>query len=291
MKALQIGFTLATLINSSCASVGQFSNRYSNQYNNQFGKQIEKIESDRAAAKGMVYGEGIDKPIVSGTEVSANLPEAKSAVLLLITRGSNLHACTGVFVKQKVLLTAAHCVAGVQATNVRIVFHTHGSSMDHANDQHPAKIRIHEKYDGTPECHADLALLNLSSLPPAGYEPVKLHLDKEKITTDEILLLGYGITDETKKDSMILRQVKKSFKNDIHWKDIYFGIDQKSASGGFCRGDSGAPVFVMVGKERRLLGINSFTVGLEKDRECHTASVAMSAAHFNSWIEKNAKAH
>jgi secreted trypsin-like serine protease len=107
-------------------------------------------------------------------------------------------------------------------------------------------------------------------------------------TNDDVLLIGYGITSENKKDSMQLRRTTKSFKNDIHVKESFLGIDQKTKTGGFCRGDSGAPVFVNVHSVKKLYGINSFTVGVEENKECHTASVAMLVPYFSTWIQTNA---
>lgn len=249
-----------------------------------------RVGRDYDDATGMAYGRASEKPIVNGTEVGAEDAEARSAVLLLITRGSSLHACTGVFVKPKVLFTAAHCVSGVEPRKIRVVFQTRGlAQVESVNDMNPSKIFVHEKYDGKPENYSDVALLMLPQSAPSGYETVALLGEKDKVDSDQVLLLGYGITGETKKDSMVLRKTTKSFKSDVHIKPAYFGIDQKSETGGFCRGDSGAPVFVDVGGKRRLFGINSFTVGLEKDRECHTASVGMASTHFKPWIEKNAK--
>jgi V8-like Glu-specific endopeptidase len=215
--------------------------------------------------------------------------ESKLATLLLITRGSSLHACTAVLIQKRVLLTAAHCLQDVEPKHVRVVFKTNGSPNEGPTDFKAAKLLIHEKYNGKPEGFSDLALVKIAADAPASYEPVPLMTAKEKITGDEITLIGYGITGEDKKDSMILRETKKSFASDIHPKEGYFGIDQKTMGGGFCRGDSGAPIYAMVGGERKLMGINSFTVGIEQNKECHTASVAMPSATFSSWISKNAK--
>lgn len=250
-------------------------------------KKVAEVNADYERARQMAYGGAADKSIVSGTDVGNEESEAKSAILLLITRGSALHVCTSVLVAPKVLLTAAHCVAGVEPSKIRIAFQTRGMGASEAiKDLRPIRIVLHEKYDGTPESKADLALLSLPEKPPRGYTQIPLLSKTEKVAKDDVLLIGYGITGETKSDSMTLRKTTKSWSKEIHLKDGYFGITQSSATGGFCRGDSGAPVLVTIaGGERRLLGLNSFTIGVEKNRECHTASVAMFIPHFKSWIE------
>lgn len=252
-------------------------------------KEAARINADQENARQLAYGGGADNPIVGGSEVAADDSDARSTILILITRGSVLHACTSVLVAPKVLLTAAHCVSKVEPSKVRIVFHKRGGQ-GLVKDLYPSRILLHQKYDGTPESKADVALLALPEKPPAGYSPIQLLSASEKVTSDEVLLLGYGITGESKKDSLTLRKTKKSWAKEIHPKDGFFGITQSTPSGGFCRGDSGAPVVVSVQNgQQRLAGINSFTVGVEKDRECHTASVAMSVPHFKSWIESHAK--
>lgn len=227
--------------------------------------------------------------IVNGRDVAPGSKESRLATLLLITRGSSLHACTAVLIKPRVLLTAAHCVSGVEPKNVRVVFKTNGSPQEGPSDFKAEKLVVHEKYDGKPENFSDLALVKISGEAPKAYEPVALMTAKEKVSSDSVTLIGYGITGEDKKDSMILRETTKSFASDIHAKDGYFGIDQKTRGGGFCRGDSGAPIYAVVGGKRKLMGINSFTVGVEEHKECHTASVAMPSATFSDWINKNAK--
>jgi secreted trypsin-like serine protease len=227
--------------------------------------------------------------IVNGRDVAPGSQDSRLATLLLITRGSSLHACTAVLIQKRVLLTAAHCVQDLEPKNVRVVFKTNGSPQEGPSDFKAEKLLIHEKYNGKPEGFSDLALVKIAADAPAAYEPVPLMTAKEKLTTDSVTLIGYGITSEEKKDSMILRETTKSFANDIHPKPGYFGIDQKTSGGGFCRGDSGAPIYAMVGGKRKLMGINSFTVGVEENKECHTASVAMPSSTFGDWIAKNAK--
>jgi secreted trypsin-like serine protease len=226
--------------------------------------------------------------VVNGVELSANSKDSKLAVLLLMTRGSSLNACTGILISKQIILTAAHCVSGVQPKQIRIVFKNHGTQDEAPSDFKADKIVIHEKFTGSPEGFSDLALVKMLGSAPSDYPSVSLMSANEQPDSDVVTLIGYGITSEDKKDSMVLRETTKSFKSDIHPKIGYFGIDQSSKSGGFCRGDSGAPVFVSVKATRKLFGINSFTVGLEANKECHTASVAMSAAAYSSWITDHA---
>jgi secreted trypsin-like serine protease len=97
-------------------------------------------------------------------------------------------------------------------------------------------------------------------------------------------MLGYGITDEQKQDSLVLRTTKKSYKADSFVKESLIGFNQTNKTGGFCRGDSGAPIYVTSGGALKVIGVNSFNVGKEKNKECHTASFGMYTPYFKSWI-------
>jgi secreted trypsin-like serine protease len=253
------------------------------------GKAIEtsrRVGQDVARAK-RVSAEGPgESGIVNGQDVAPGSADSKLAVLLLIARDSKLSACSGVLISRRVVLTAAHCVFNVEPKNVKAIFSTRDTKS--ANDIIAEKIRLHEKYDGTPKSFSDLALVRLAADSPESYKPATLASAGEKVLDDDVLLIGYGITSEEKKDSMQLRATTKSFKNDIHLKETFLGIDQKSKTGGFCRGDSGAPVFVTIDAVKKLYGINSFTVAVEENKECHTASVAMLVPFFSTWILSNA---
>jgi secreted trypsin-like serine protease len=214
-------------------------------------------------------------------------PLAKRAVLLVTQRGAKTSSCTAVPLTEKVLMTAAHCVSDAQATNVTAVFTT-DMNCDSGAEQKlrvtASRLMVHPAYDKTPQSKSDLALVKLSSNIPADYQTAGLYDGFSPLSNDEVVMLGYGITDEQKQDSMVLRTTTKSYKSDAFVKESLIGFNQTTKGGGYCRGDSGAPIYVTSGGAMKIIGINSFNVGKEKNRECHTASFGMYIPHFKSWV-------
>ena len=247
----------------------------------EFQETKESFNSEYAKIVKSALATATPQQVVGGQEVAATDPVSKLAVLLFIARDEKSSVCTGVVIQPNIILTAAHCVYKTKPDSVRAVF---------AKELRAKEIVIHENYDGTQKSESDIALVKLAGSVPADYQPVVLIDDGGKATDDEALFIGFGITDENRKDAMKLRKITKSVKQDLHMKGKTIGVEQRSGKGGFCRGDSGAPIFVNQQKTKVLLGINSVNVGLENGKECHTASVAISVAHFQRWIrEKSLK--
>lgn len=272
LRQIALGACLLSI--AGCAMTRELSERGS-----ELGSDISRIASRPIDRK-------LDLEIVNGREIKANDPHAKLAVMVITDRAMKESVCSGVTLAERAVLTAAHCVFGAKASRVRVSF----GAATTAESADVERIVIHDAYDGTPESHADLALLKLARAIPIGYPIHRLHEESDQIASDEVLLVGFGITNERSSDSRVLRKTLKSLKNEIHFKGKIIGVDQRSSNGGFCRGDSGAPVFVKSGGANRILGISSFNVGLEKDSECHTASVAISLPYYSGWIRQHLEA-
>lgn len=234
---------------------------------------------------------GAESQIFNGTDVKAKDPLAQRAVLLLMNKKGKITSCTATPITETLLLTAAHCVFGVDSAKITAVF-THDATV-HIQDGGGTRIAaqrqlIHENYDGTPQSKADLALVKLQNKIPKGYEPVGLYNGKDLLSEDTLTMLGYGVSDEQKTDSLVLRTTQKSYASDVYIKDGLIGFNQRNSTGGFCRGDSGAPIYVKTHNTLKVIGINSFVASTEPNRECRMASFAMYTPYFRSWILSNA---
>lgn len=244
--------------------------------------KLNSFNNKSASPSKSIYGH-----VVGGKEVSLEDSWRTKAVLLQIKRSSKTSTCTAAVLGESLLITAAHCVsdAAPQDVTARVEFTGRNKAKARQDKVLKAqKIITHPQYDKTPQSHSDLALIKLAGEIPSEYPLVSLYDGKSALNNDEVIFLGYGITGEEKADSQVLRTTTKSYKKDAFIKGALLGFNQTTKGGGYCRGDSGAPVYVTSGGSLKVISINSFNVGTEKNRECHTASFGMYIPHFREWI-------
>lgn len=243
-----------------------------------------------AAADGFMDCRPKSNGIVNGTSVSPQDPDSKRAVLLIIRRGKSIMSCTGAAISDRVILTAGHCVKGAGKKDITVVFHpemTCASGYDISKSIPSVDVLVHKDYKGDSRAKSDLAMVKLASPIPASYRPQELYDGESPLSSDDVLMVGYGITSEGRRDSMRLRKTTKSFKNEVAQKDQNIGFDQRTASGGVCTGDSGGPVYVQVGGQYKIIAVNSIVMGKSDETACHTMGMAMYMPYFADWIEES----
>lgn len=226
--------------------------------------------------------------IVGGQNVPTLHPHTRFVQKISIERETGIHICSGAMVSERVLISAAHCFWGAQPRNVTVDFLTEAGCP--ADQRRIEKVRATQiifdpQFNGNPQSFADIAVVRLASSAPSDQFVLPLIGPNQKLTSDDLLLLGYGATADAKKDSQILRAATKSLSREVQVKDGLYLLDQRSGQGGFCRGDSGAPLLGEVFLEPHIIAINSANIGLNGEGSCQSHSLAIGISRRYDWIK------
>lgn len=244
---------------------------------------IKKTDSKRTCVP---ESELLATGIVGGQIVEQNDGDSKMVMMIV----SNGQMCTAVAIGKRVILTAAHCIAG-NKTNTFVSFYSSVSCESGFNKnlytQGISETFVHSDYDpaSTPEnMTGDIALVVLENDIPDGYTVYKI-VDPEKIhQASDMYLYGYGKTGSNAGGAGMLRKTilsSSSFDIDLNTRKIKVN---QAGGNGICQGDSGGPSFVNnIDGEKQILGVNSYVMGPEADI-CSKLSYQTLVNSYREWI-------
>lgn len=149
--------------------------------------------------------------IMGGTLAADTDSPVRSVVAIVDAKDGS--SCTGTLIAENIVLTAAHCVKGINTRSLQIVFHKdmnwvlsskepdiiqmyvrrvtssvyHDDYVDESTEQAKPK-------DNVLEGSFDIGLLKFKGSLPEGYKPIEILTDDSWVDTkQEIQLFGYGV--------------------------------------------------------------------------------------------------
>jgi secreted trypsin-like serine protease len=230
---------------------------------------------------------GENAGIIGGRKLKAQDPRAAFTVLIYkedsLGHGS---VCTGTFISQHAILTAAHCVND-DLDNMLIIF-----SVDPFGEEAEkvyltaSKVISHDQYftDGKT-VRNDIALIEFAEMLPAKAEIAKLPSGPMKIN---FYILGYGVNDASLQVGP-LRLAQARINNAIVSDPKHFAADQSNKVG-VCFGDSGGPAMTFSKNSATIVGVASVvqTHNIETEDaaidQCHFRSLYMNVSYYTKWI-------
>lgn len=218
--------------------------------------------------------------IVNGTEIDSGIFPRTVA---LVAPGKTHIFCTGTAISSDLIMTAAHCVAGVQGKKIYIA---HGCKQLQGCNKLIGVQRssTYPGYDKTKKHWNDIAILlldrqilldtNVHVLHPSQYSELLK-------SGTEVIIAGYGRSSD-KGTSGILRAgvtvVTKQYRN-----EIVLGRHMPEQSN-ICFGDSGSSFYIFHEGMKYVTGVASRLFTVSDEQMCSGGSVYTLDGRYNRWI-------
>lgn len=237
-----------------------------------------------AAVLGLVGLSGPAFGVIGGREGG---PAAASTLMVLNARGG---VCSGIVLSPRVILTAAHCVAG--GTDIRVHWKDGGAEPILLP---PASVTLHPGYDGDAIAarrrSIDMALLRMAAPLPQRFTAATLYEGELPRAGSSLTLAGYGVSREGEAQttgtyrSVTLTAVEPYGPGKL----LIWAQDAKAAGkagAGACQGDSGGP---MVSDAGSIVAVSSWSTG-PSGRRCGLLSQGVLVAPQRSWLDRTLSA-
>jgi secreted trypsin-like serine protease len=222
-------------------------------------------DDDESKAVGEEEVEASGAAIVGGQATSAY-----PAVGALTQSGSPF--CTGTVVAKRVVVTAAHCLAGMSASRIRFAFGPNGFSPQASVGV--SRAVVHPQYDAN-RIKNDIGVLILSSDAPVT--PVGINT---AMTTSwqgrSLVFVGYGVSNGVTQSGGGTKRVVSIPISEVGSTQFAYEDSRRNT----CFGDSGGPAFTQDASGNLLLaGVTSYG-----DQRCQQYGVDTRVDAFRSFI-------
>jgi hypothetical protein len=237
---------------------------------------------------GLVQSADLNAGIIGGTDATGNEEFAKTVVLLYDKQVGAI--CTASIISDKLLLTAAHCVAS-EATSLYVVFGTDVEATDIIVRRvvTTATTPVWAARQDQELNNGDMAMVGFIGGLPAGYKPAKMLQDLKQLKDGGVVTLaGYGNSDGVAGTGAgKLRYVDTTIQQAAYSASEI--LMQQANGKGACHGDSGGPAYIQVAGERLLIGVTSRGVN-DPQNHCGVSAAYTSVAYYADWVKTEAVA-
>jgi V8-like Glu-specific endopeptidase len=166
-----------------------------------------------------------------------------------LTRFGATH-CTGTVVAPRKVVTAAHCLAGVSASQLKFVLGASVSAPTHTLGV--ASIKAHPSYNASTLAN-DIGVVTLSADAPVT--PLKLLGSMDASWAGkELVFVGFGANNGVNQTGYGKKRFVRMPVASVSAKQFSYSTPGKNT----CNGDSGGPAFAEVNGETLLAGVTSY---------------------------------
>ena len=230
----------------------------------------------------------ITSDIINGTPAASG---EFAEVVGLETSGTIF--CTGILITPTIVLTAAHCLSGFQASDISVIFGN--SNGENSVAISVLRLQIFDHYFrgrmgvNSSQAAGDLAILELAYAP----EHVQLAslptgpFDLSELQNTQTLVVGFGAREASANTSLSGEKyyVQVSRKN-FRPGEMIFGNENPRQGG--CHGDSGGPLFQFSPSRRLWVLTGIVSRPLNSAVPCsESLGLATEIWYFTSWINSN----